>query len=214
MSTDNRIKHKVSDNDGMFSKENMQAAFGETTEIKARKSKRLEKAGVTKRPIDPNYSSSHKQATLGQVAPQRERHGDPTKETSDREAGGNNAYSELDLQNITDAKRNNTMNAKLHQAHGNKEREQLQAAMDIPADHTEHQKGVDLTQNPSYDLSIEELNRLNREWEERALKAKLIKNIFRNQEKSREQENFNSSTKANRDIATQDSQTSRPVSTN
>ena len=74
MSTDNRIKHKVSDNDGMFSKKNMQDAFGETTEIKARKSKRLEKAGVSKRPIDPNYSSSHKQGTTGQVAPQQERH--------------------------------------------------------------------------------------------------------------------------------------------
>ena len=74
MSTGNRSKPKVSDNDGMFSLENMQAAFSETTEIKARKSKRLEKAGVSKRPIDSNYSSSHKQGTTGQVAPQRERH--------------------------------------------------------------------------------------------------------------------------------------------
>ena len=75
MSTGNRSKSKVSNQnkDGMFSKENMQAAFSETTESKSRHSKRLKEAGVTKRPIDPNYSSSLKPGTSGQVPSQRER---------------------------------------------------------------------------------------------------------------------------------------------
>jgi len=216
MSTGSRSKSKVrnQNKDGMFSRENMQAAFSETTESKSRDSKRLKEAGVPKRPINPNYSSSLKPSTSGQVPPQRERYGDPTEKTSDREAGGNNAHSELDSQNMTDAEINNTMNAELHQAHDNKEREQLQAAMDIPGDHFEQHKEFDLTQEPSYDMSIEELERLNREWEDNAHKAELIKNILRNQEKSRERESFNSSTKANRDISTQDRQTSRLVPTN
>ena len=75
MSTGSRSKSKVrnQNKDGMFSRENMQAAFSETTESESRHSKRLEEAGVPKRPIDPNYSSSLKPSTSGQVPPQRER---------------------------------------------------------------------------------------------------------------------------------------------